>query len=306
MIFAPTRTVAAVAVSFILIGGGAIRSTVEPLVRGPEALSLADRRQVERSASASLFGELRGGLADYLWLKADRLLHNGVEMRAVTPSEEKDGRRWRVEHVHEEHAVGAHLDEVGKTTTIPNRAADHRGLLGDLERHVKPFMDVRSHGHRDVGDTAALFRLMTWANPRFIEAWVIGADVLVGALHRPREALAFLREAEAENPESIEIQTELGRCLLYQFHDTPAAEPHFRRAIALGAARATRTADEEEAWENAHRWLVILCHRAGHQAEATRVAREAIGRFPESGWFRRALERPEVVGEASHTHPSGE
>jgi hypothetical protein len=247
-------------------------------------------------------------MADYLWLKADRLMHNGVEMRSLTQSEQNDGRRWRVERAHDgdDHGEHLHEQEVGKTTVIPNRAADRRGILGDLERHIKPFMDIRAHRHRDPSDTAALFRLMTWANPHFIQAWVVGADVLAGSMGRLKEAVAFLKEGEAQNPESVEIQTELGRYLFYHFHDGATAERHFLRALSLGAARPSRTAEETDAWEQAHRWLVIRCHRDGRRRKAQAIARLALRRFPQSGWFRRALERPGLAGaEEEHEERRG-
>jgi hypothetical protein len=257
-----------------------------------------ERERVARAPSASLFGELRGGFADYLWMKADRLFHNGVELRSLTNAEERDARRQRVEHDHdahaghEEEAGGSHVCSEGATTVVPNREADRRGILGDLERQVKPYMDIRSHKHRDPSDTAALFRLMTWANPRFIPGWVVGADVLAGRMGRPKEALAFLTEGAAQNPESVEIQVEIGRYQMYRFRDGAAAEERFRRAIALGAAQRELPAAETEAWEHAHRWLFIRCHRAGRQREAREIARAALRRFPESRYFQRAIHRP--------------
>src|SRR5438067_7097632 len=78
----------------MLAFGGWLRGVVAPQMSAPAALSRGDQERLEHSVSASLFGELRGGLADYLWMKADRLLHNGVEMRALTVSEKQDGRRF--------------------------------------------------------------------------------------------------------------------------------------------------------------------------------------------------------------------
>jgi hypothetical protein len=282
---------AAVGICGLLVLGGVLRGAVGPVMGGPVALTRGDRERMEASASASLFGEIRGGLSDYLWIKAERVLHNGVEMRALTAREQKNPRRWRVEHLHDEDAHGEHLHEIGKTTVIPNRAADRRGILGDLERQIHPYVDIRNHRHRDEGDTAALFRLMTWANPHFIQGWVVGADVLGGAMHRPKEALAFLKEGVAQNPDSIELQNEVGRYLLYHFHEGVQAEQYFRRAIALGETATPRSEDEADAWENAHRWLFIRCQRALRHREAIAIARIAIQRFPQAGYFRRALQR---------------
>jgi tetratricopeptide (TPR) repeat protein len=287
---------AAVGVIGVLTLGAWARGTASPYLQAPQALSRADQERLDHVASASLFGELRGGLADYLWMKADRVLHNGVETRALTRAEERSGRRWRASSAAGEKEKGVECHAEGETTVVPNPEADRRGILGDLERQVKPYMDMRNHHHRDVTDAMSLFRLMTWANPHFISGWVVGANVLAGALGRPQQALSFLREAEKQNPESLEIQEEIGRYLMYRFHAPAAAEQRFRRAIALGAARETLTADERQGWEDAHRWLFIRYHLAGRRREAREIARIAVQRFPDSGYFLRALQRREIAG----------
>src|SRR5437588_8490414 len=151
-------------------------------------------------------------------MKADRLIHNGVEMRALTASELRGKHRW---HASEAQGQGTPVarHEEGETTVVPNRDADHRGVLGDLERQIKPYMDMRHHRHRDPGETAALFRLMTWASPSFVQGWVVGANVLAENLNRPKEAMKFLREGAEKNPRSLLIQVEIGRYLLYRYHD---------------------------------------------------------------------------------------
>jgi tetratricopeptide (TPR) repeat protein len=286
---------AAGAISLLTLGAWS-RGTAAPYLAAPQSLSRADQEKLEHAASASLFGELRGGLADYLWLKADRVLHNGVETRALTPAEQRGGRRWRASSAPDEREQGVECHAEGETTVVPNPEADCRGILGDLERQVKPYMDLRSHHHRDIADAMSLFRLMTWANPHFISGWVVGANVLAGALGRPQAALAFLHEAEKQNPDSLEIQEEIGRYLMYRFHEPGAAEARFRRAIALGAARQTLTDDERQGWEDAHRWLFIRYHLAGRRREAREVARIGVQRFPDSRYFRQALQRPDTAG----------
>src|SRR5437763_8508934 len=212
-------------------------------------------------------------------MKADRLVHNGVEMRALTSSELRSKARWRASQAQgQETPVARH--EEGETTVVPNREADHRGFLGDLERQIKPYMDMRHHRHRDPGETAALFRLMTWANPQFVQAWVVGANVLAENLNRPAEAMTFLREGAEKNPNSLLIQVEIGRYLLYRYHDGLTAERYFRRTIALGAASPALSAEEADAWENAHRWLMIQYHSTGRHREAQGIAHLAMRRFP--------------------------
>jgi tetratricopeptide (TPR) repeat protein len=274
----------------LLALGGRLRAAVTPQMDAPQALTDADRDRLEHVASASLLGELRGSFADYLWMKADRLVHNGVEMRALTNSELRSHQRWRASQAKgQETPVARH--EEGETTVVPNSGADHRGILGDLERQIKPYMDMRHHHHRDPGETAALFRLMTWTNPHFVPGWVVGANILAENLKRPKEAINFLKEGADKNPESLEIQVEIGRYLLWRYHDGPSAEHYFRQAIRLGTTRHNMSDDEEEAWENAYRWLFIQYHALGRHREAQEIARSAMHRFPQTLYFRGALER---------------
>src|SRR5947209_18859783 len=82
-----TRAGSLLLVAGLLALGGWVRQTVTPQMDAPQSLGSEDQERLEHVASASLLGELRGSFADYLWMKADRLIHNGVEMRALTASE---------------------------------------------------------------------------------------------------------------------------------------------------------------------------------------------------------------------------
>src|SRR5205807_6697150 len=103
----------AIGAAALLSVGGWARMIAAPYLRSPEALSRADQERLDKASSASLFGELRGGFGDYLWLKADRILHSGVDMRGLTAAEERDHLRWHASHAKGEEARGnrAHAAE---------------------------------------------------------------------------------------------------------------------------------------------------------------------------------------------------
>lgn len=248
----------------------------------PQGLSVAAQTTLDKSASATLFGQFRSGMADFLYMKADKYLHNGVEIRGVTEAEKSVAR---VRSAQGEDAALAH--DGGETTAVPASADDWRGFLGNIERETQPFMDMRHHTHRDPKETLPLYRLMTVANPQFIPGYTVGASMIArdratrpGALN---EALAFLREGEKNNPQSFEIKTEIGMFYDTKFRDYNKAEQPLIEALEIAGRRdrESMTDDEKESWQNAFRYLVLAYRYQGKREEAHKAAVLGLERFPD-------------------------
>jgi tetratricopeptide (TPR) repeat protein len=88
----------------------------------------------------------------------------------------------------------------------------------------------------------------------------------------PDAALAFLHEGERFNPQSFEVQTELGHVYLVYKRDYARAERHLRKALDL-LPRRKLTELEEEARTDAIRWLALNYVEWEKPAEAVRLAR---------------------------------
>jgi tetratricopeptide (TPR) repeat protein len=242
-----------------LVLAGKLGQAVQPHLKAPVGMTLHQQEALEESAVASVFGEFRASLADFLWLEADRYLHFGVGTRGRLDSEKNDAKVGKVQ------GVVAHDTHHDETTIVPSATSDWRGLLGHIERETQPYMDMSHHQERDAKEALPLFRLMTWSNPRFVQGYVQGAMQMASRPEKRQEALEFLLEGERNNPESISIQVTLCELYYRNLKQLEAAEPHGRKALELYATRdkATLSQDEQADANSAFRWLVGIYRDLG-------------------------------------------
>jgi tetratricopeptide (TPR) repeat protein len=285
------REAGAVAVlcAVALTAGNALSARLRPVLVTGGGLNRAQQEQLEKNASVSLFGQFRSSMADFLWLKADRYLHKGVDLRAKTETEHATARAQNVkttEAEQEDHR--SHGDE---TTVVPAKEFDWRGRLGDLERAVQPFQAMGDHHHEDPKETLPLFRLMTRTNPNFVPGYVVGAAMMARDRTKIREGLAFLQEGERNNPDSIEIQEGLAYFHAALLKELPLAIQHATRGLALatGRDRTTFTDEEKEAHQALFRWAVLAYRDSGKVEEAKAYARAGLALYPEDVVCRRML-----------------
>lgn len=288
------RDLALGAGAFLLTGfvGSTLVQKTAPVIeiRGA-GMSPQMQERLEESASASLFGQFRSSMADFLWLKVDKYLHNGVELRGLTDQEKKqadiDLAKTSTKDV--EGGFAQHAEE---TTIVPSAKNDWRGILGDVERAVQPYEDMSNHNHRDPKETLPLYRLMTASNPQFIPGYVYGAAMVARDKTKYAEAMAFLREGETNNPNSIEIKTEIGLLLVSKMRQYANGAPSLIEAIQLASLRdpSTLTDDEKEAWQNAYRWLVLSYRYQGDRQNAYQAAVAGLKLFPDDVTCRKQIE----------------
>ena len=242
-----------------LVLAGKLGQVVQPQLKAPVGLTLHQQEALEESAVASVFGEFRASLADFLWLEADRYLHFGVGTRGRLESEKSDEKVGKVQ------GTVAHDAHHNETTIVPSALSDWRGLLGHIERETQPYMDMSHHQERDAKEALPLFRLMTWSNPHFVQGYVQGGMQMASRPDKRQEALDFLLEGERNNPDSLSIQVTLCEFYYRNLKQLEAAEPHGRKALELYATRdkATLSQDEREDANSAFRWLVGIYRDLG-------------------------------------------
>jgi len=261
------RLLALIAVTWLALGSGASRLARE--IRLPPGA---------RSPLGSLVQQARAAAADHLWRQVETTMHAGVEMRTHHDADE---------HPHQER----HHSDL--TTAIRSAAADFRGPLGHLERQIRPYFTVEGHFHESPEKTIPLFRLMTWADPTFVPGYTVGASILCAAGRQVDDAIAFLHEGERFNPESVEIQTELGRYYVYYKRDYVSGERHLRRALELARRSIPRTEEEAQAVRDAYRWLVLAYQNKARREDALATAREGRRLFGPDVIFDRILADPD-------------
>ena len=248
----------------------------------PAGLTQEQSAALEEKAQASLFGQFRGSMSDFLYLQVDRYVHGGVELRGMT-DREKTARQERVTSADGVEA-GVRQHSGTETTVVPDRAHDWRGVLGDIDRHIKPYAPMAGHRHKDPREALQIYRLMAASNPRSVRAYTEGAWAMVTAQGEgPHAALKFLVQGARNNPESVEIAASLGWLLtrvLERYEDGRLVLEH---SIQVMDARdpATLTSEEKEALQSVFRYLVNNRKDAGDRVGGRRWAVEGLRRYPD-------------------------
>ncbi|HTQ09137.1 MAG TPA: hypothetical protein VMI31_03615 [Fimbriimonadaceae bacterium] len=263
----------------VLGGAGAFSlnaGNVTPIVNPPVRVSGLDAH--DGSAAASLLGQFRTNISAWLWVHTDLYLHNGVHMRPITDAERKAGIQ-----IEGPRADSVIYKEVS-ITLVPSPERDYRGIVGDVDRAVNAWKPMKNHTHNDPMQTLPLFRLMTWLDPQFIDGWTTGASVLA----RDRspagtaKAMKLLNEGLAQNPDSVDILTEIAYLDITRKNDLNGAIPLLEHARELGFSHLGTIADNErDALENTYHWLALCYRDTNRPLDERRVAAQGIGAFPD-------------------------
>ncbi len=164
-----------------------------------------------------------------------------------------------------------------RVLTIPSARHDFRGFLGDLERATKPYLAADGKMYaKPLEQTLPYYRVVTWIDPHFVEAYVVGATMISDAGQHVREAEEYLLEGARHNPESFEIQTELGHFALVYRQDYPSAARHLEAALRLVPADRKLSDVQTDSLQDAWRWLALTYREWGQPDRARRVARAGL------------------------------
>lgn len=291
------------------------------------------------NAFARILGELRIGAADFLFVKTELYLHGGIgyaphsdnldeavdvphethrDETAHDAHDAHDTRDDHDDHTRHDHGSTDHEPSAGVQMRMRSAEEDFRGIIGDLEREIKPWRDPEAP-HVLVGGAELLpwFRLMTITNPHFIRGYRIGA-MWLGREDKHDEALEYLDEGIARNPENPELfRLYLSKVLLLTHKAREEGQSAWKRA--LDAAQSglelgyrvrpedgeTGTIHEGLLWNEdleedllfLTRFEVTLLDRLGRKDEALNAAKRHRRAFPQDGVLER-LETNLATGEA--------
>jgi tetratricopeptide (TPR) repeat protein len=275
-VITPKRLAVFIACNTGLVIAGVIALEAKPQVTlQTQGMSESQQKKFEEAAASSLFGQFRTSMADFLWMKTDKYLHNGIDLRAMTTKEKQAG----LPEAQTAHDDGLkHSDE---TTVVPAAAGDWRGFYGDLERHTQPYKNMEHHEHADPKEALPLFRMMTISNPHFISGFKVGGAMMLK--NNPKEGIAFIEEGIKNNPESIELLALMGG-EVYTSHlkEYDKAIFYLEKALTIVKHRDTKTLtdDEVEAFTDVYRWIILANREKGDQVQARRYAKECLQIFP--------------------------
>jgi hypothetical protein len=273
---------------------GAQATKFAPIVNPP--VRIVGLEAQDTHAAASLLGQFRTSFSALLYLRADLYVHGGVEMRPLTHNEELHGRTGASEAKDEAEKLDG---DAAIVTVIPSEKEDFRGIFGDVERRVASYKDMSEHHHQSPTQTLPLFRLMTWIDPQFIEAWTSAGQIILWENKKESPALAvdFLKRGLDQNPESIDILTEIAYCWMRDKsnEDQPTkkfenALPYLLQAKKVGLNNLKTLTDKEaNSLKDNYRKLCI-CYRELHQLDELRqTAEEGLKLFGADASLKLAL-----------------
>lgn len=137
-------------------------------------------------------------------------------------------------------------------TLIRTRDRDFRGFIGELERRVKPWRDP-SDPHKHTAGTELLpwYRLATLTDPHNVRCYMIGAWWLKNLPKgpQPEEALAFLEEGIANNPQAFQLPL-MQSYLHSQLKRPEKAMEKALRAAALALAKRPPWGADAPGWNH--------------------------------------------------------
>jgi hypothetical protein len=220
------------------------------------------------------------------------------------------------------HDHGPGDEEAPCQVLIPSADQDFRGLVGYLERQVKPYFGPGDpHTHTGGEELLPWFRVMTLSDPHYVAGYTTGAWWL--SAQQPEEALAFIEEGVRNNPGSFEARLAKGQILLAMarqgaadlFAPDPATHETlekacgaFAEAAALAVAQWREREDRQAAWTDykaadalaSARMHVLMESKFGDAHRAARRAREYLRVFGEDNVLERLAGEGAPAAAATH------
>jgi tetratricopeptide (TPR) repeat protein len=175
---------------FLQVFGGRVRSIAHEHRRESGAtLTDYELRLRNQNTFARILGEFRTGVADMMFMKTEVYVHGGM---AWVPHLDSATMMREGETVEQE-------PDEGYNSLIPPKEHDFRGIIGDMERAVKPF-DL-THVTEPKDELLPWYRLMTTMDPHYVRGYRLGTLWLIDSKDPKRwsEALDFINEGIALN-----------------------------------------------------------------------------------------------------------
>ena len=164
------------------------------------------------SALADLLGEGRQMAADYFYVKADVYFHSGYYPSIFDQARQAEEKDADVSHPEETNAP----PEEG----FLGRPQDWIDRFG---RHFEPARHTHLRGEA-VAEMLPWMQLSADLDPHRIQTYIVTSYFLRNYLGKLNDARQFLRSGVRANPDSVELQYELGRLYFENYKDLPRSK----------------------------------------------------------------------------------
>ena len=164
------------------------------------------------SPLAGLLGEARQTVADYFYVQADVYFHSGYYPSIFDQARQTEVKESDVSHPEE------------------TNAPPEEGFLGPpqdwidrFSRHFRPARHTHLRGEA-VAEMLPWMQLSADLDPHRVQTYIVTSYFLRNYLGKLDDARQFLRSGLRANPDSVELQYELGRLYFENYKDLPRAK----------------------------------------------------------------------------------
>jgi len=327
----------ALVVILLAVLAGVSQWVVKPVASQLRVTLSPDRERDKSSGLLQVFRGVQMSLADMCFNKSTVYQHSGILYRAkdedivgedikderrtatdaaegTTPSATvarkptKPGERPTTTTMRKTEPDGHGADEHGHQhlTIIPLPEDDFRGIIGDVERQVKPF-ELTHVSHVKPEEALPWLRLATWINPDHEMAWVATAFWLQGTQGRnPKatsQAITLLEQARALNPpregqpyDKQGLIYELGHLYLMNAKNPAKALEVLEPVIARGENDFAQLDAVQRDWLTfSFRDAVEACKKLGRHDRAVEFCKRGLVLFPDDRPLRSSLRREQQL-----------
>ncbi|MEA3488981.1 MAG: tetratricopeptide repeat protein [Candidatus Omnitrophota bacterium] len=191
---------------------------IAPKIGAYNQAFMAGRAERDVPVFLRLFGEGRNIVSNLSVMQADLYFHGGV---AHVDCDHMRQTAMGQADIEDEHGEGEKRPELSPFNILfriseQTEITSHVHLHGDRVKEVIPWLYYSAE-----------------IDPHNVMAYTLTAFYLADRLNKVSEGIAFLREGLRNNPESWQINAEIGRIYFEHFRNYEAAERYLKRAMEL-------------------------------------------------------------------------
>jgi len=175
-------------------------------------------------------------------------------------------------------------------------------MLGEMRYTIAAFVWLKADYYHHDGEASGmswtedkslmpLIRLVTYLDPHFVQAYDFGGYHLAMNLKKPKEGIDLLQEGLRNNPDSLDLNWEMGYILSEQKRYSEAI-PYLERSLSLGGQKSTiDEVGEKKLWIVSR--LAHAYYAEKDWQKALKYCREWLALEPGTVWPKQKVEELE-------------